>query len=386
MTTGIAAIDAPTSYAGAAVPRPHAAILLPPREAFAPGHAGAIALLARRMAGPDDVVYGMAHPTPFADVAFRPIRPTWFPGPLARRYAGGAARALRADPPGLVEVHNRPDIALFLARRLPALPVTLFLHNDPQGMRGAKTPAERAALLATLAGVVTVSGYLKSRFIEGLPPLPTAPRVLPNSLDLAEIPRGLPRTRIILFAGRVVADKGADSFVAACALALPHLPGWTAELIGADRFGPDSPETPWLAALRPRAAAAGIAMRGYQPHAEILRAMAQAAIVVVPSRWPEPFGLTALEALATGAALVASDRGGLPEVYGDAAVVIDPENPAAIAAALIALAQDPARRAALATAGLARARSFSRPAGAARLAALRSDVLAAWSKPGIHPI
>ena len=386
MTTGIAAIEEAPPYAGAAVPPPYAAIVLPPREGFAPGHAGAIALLARRMAGPEDVVFGMTQAAPFADVAFRPVRPTWFPGPLARRYAGGVARALRADPPRLIEVHNRPDVALFLARRLPAIPVTLFFHNDPQGMRGAKTPTERASILARLAGVVTVSDYLKSRYLDGLPAPANPPRVLPNTLDLGEIPEGVPRTQTILFAGRVVSDKGADSFVAACALALPDLPGWTAAIVGADRFGPDSPETPWLAALRPRAAAAGIAMRGYQPHAEVLRAMAGAAIVVVPSRWPEPFGLTALEAMATGAALVASGRGGLPEVYGDAAVVIDPENPAAIAAALVALARDPARRSALAQLGRARAQSFSRPAGAARLAALRSDVLAAWSKPGRHPI
>ena len=52
--------------------------------------------------------------------------------------------------------------------------------------------------------------------------------------------------------------------------------------------------------------------------------MARAAIVVVPSRWSEPFGLTALEALACGAALLCSPRGGLPEVYGQAAQRIDP--------------------------------------------------------------
>ena len=210
--------------------------------------------------------------------------------------------------------------------------------------------------------------------------------MLENFIDVDARPDGVARGDVILFAGRVVADKGADAFVAACALALPELPGWRAEMIGADRFGADSPETTWLAALRPRAAAAGVAMRGYQPHGAVLRAMAGAAMVVVPSRWAEPFGMTALEAMAAGAALIASDRGGLREVIGDAAVVIDPEDEAAIAAAMVALARDPARRAGLAALGLARARRFDIGVARARLAQLRSDVRAAWPNGGRHPI
>jgi UDP-glucose:(glucosyl)LPS alpha-1,2-glucosyltransferase len=98
---------------------------------------------------------------------------------------------------------------------------------------------------------------------------------------------------------------------------------------------------------------------------------------VVPSRWQEPFGLVALEALASGAALICADRGGLREVAGDAAIYVDPEVPAALAAAIRALADDPVRRAALAQAGRERARQFDAPVIAARLAALRRDVLSA---------
>jgi glycosyltransferase involved in cell wall biosynthesis len=211
--------------------------------------------------------------------------------------------------------------------------------------------------------------------------------VLPNCLDLAAIPAS-PATRepVMLFAGRVVADKGADAFVAAGALALPRLPGWRAEMIGADRFGPDSPETDFLRALRPLAEAAGIRMHGYQPHDAVLAAMASAAIVVVPSRWPEPFGLTALEAMACGAALAYAPRGGLPEVAGDAGLAIDPDDPAALAEALVALAGDPARLAALGEAGRARARRFDTPQALAALDALRRSVLGTWPKRRGGPI
>lgn len=361
------------------------AIVLPPREMFSPSATGAVGLLVRLVAKMGDaVVYGMKAADPFADVPYQPVKLALLPLRQARRYAAGLVTALRRAPCDLIEVHNRPDIALHLARRFPKIPVVLFLHNDPQGMRGARTAAERAHLLRTLAAVAPVSAYLRSRLLDGIAS-PPAVEVFANFIDLSVMPAPAPEPRI-LFAGRVVADKGADSFVAACALALPQLPGWRADMVGADRFGANSPETPFLRTLRPKAAAAGVTMLGWRPHAEVLAAMATSAIVVVPSRWPEPFGLTALEAMACGAALLCAPRGGLVEVMGDAAVPIDPENPADMAAAIVALAQDDARRAAVSAAGLARARLFSAEGAATHLAALRQSVLADWPHGPRHPI
>ncbi len=359
------------------------AIVLPSQEGFSPDAAGAIALLvhrlARRTAHPVRIL-GPARPEqPFADVAFQPLAlRRWPAATQRRRYGTAAAHALAAMAPALIEVHNRPDLALDLAARFPSVPVALFLHNDPQGMRGARTPAERAALLGRLACVVAVSAWLRDRLLEDVPRPARLPAALANCLDLAALPPRAPpagRAALLLFAGRVVRDKGADTFVEACARALPRLPGWRAEMIGADRFSAASPETPFLRRLRPRAAAAGVALAGYRPHATVLEAMAAAAIVAVPSRWPEPFGLTALEAMASGAALVCSDRGALPEIAGEAAMIADPDNPAALARAFCALAADPAQRQARAEAGLARARRFDVSHAAAALDALRTELL-----------
>ena len=278
--------------------------------------------------------------------------------------------------PDLVEVHNRPEIALALADRLPSVPVSLMLGNDPQGMREAARPAERTVLLRRLSRVITCSEYLRQRVLEGVADVARDPVVLHNCLDLNALPPPRLRERLILFAGRVVADKGPDAFVSACAAALPLLPGWGAEIIGADRFHKDSPDTGYVQMIRAAAEAAHVRMLGYRDHPEVLVAMARAAIVVVPSRWPEPFGLVALEALASGAALVCAPRGGLPEVAGDAAVYADPDRPGEIAAAIRALAGDPARRATLAEAGRRRAERFDVSVIAAQLAALRADILA----------
>src|SRR4051812_13891716 len=264
---------------------PLVAVVLPPREGFGPGRTGAIGLLARRLVqapGFETVLFGGRQDGPvFPGIAFRPIEPAMLAlGSTALRYAAAVGKALRTLNPALVEVHNRPEIALALAARLPSTPVTLILNNDPQGMREAATPAERAAMLRRLARVFTSSDYLRQRLLADVPTPDRPPLVLLNCLDLKEIPPPRPQERLILFAGRVVADKGPDAFVAACAAALPHLPGWVAEIIGADRFSYDSPDTAFVQMIRGAAEGAGVRMLGYQDHPDVLAAMTRAAIVV----------------------------------------------------------------------------------------------------------
>ena len=346
---------------------PNYAIVLPPHEGFAPAAVGAIGLLVHRLArGAGGTVVGAPNIyPPFDDVPFVPAPPGWgLTG--AARYARGVARVLVRLRPGLIEVHNRPEIAVLLARLLPRTPMVLWLNNDPQHMRQARTPRQRARLLRRMT-IVTASDWLRRRFLDGVGGTVT---VIHNALDPQSAPP-IERERLILFAGRMVADKGADVFVAACALALPGLPGWQAAMVGADRFSPTAPDTPFVTALRPAALAAGITLHGHQPHDAVMGLMRRAAIVCVPSRWPEPFGLVAVEAMACGAALICAPRGGLPEVAGDAALYAEPEVDA-LAGAMRILAQDGPRRAMMAAAGRARAAQFDTAVAVAALRQLRA--------------
>ncbi len=360
------------------------AVVLPPREGFGPGRAGALGLLARRYATTPGfrtlVIGGEQEGPPFADVSFQAIRPAvWWPGKSNLRFVAGMIGTLRRVRPALIEVHNRPEIALALARVFPRTPVGLMLHNDPIEMRSARTPEARARLCRRLRPLVMVSDYLRHRFMEGLDPAVSRAagqiEVLHNCIDLASLPPPMERERLILFAGRVVHDKAPDRFIQACVLALPSLPGWRAEIIGADGMSANSRETDFVRQIRSQAVVAGIPMPGYRDHPLVLEAMTRAAIVVVPSRWNEPFGLTALEAIACGAPLIVSHRGGLPEVAGDAAIYVNPDEPAEIAAAILALAKDPAQRTALSVRGRERARRFDTPVAADRLARIRRSVL-----------
>jgi glycosyltransferase involved in cell wall biosynthesis len=92
---------------------------------------------------------------------------------------------------------------------------------------------------------------------------------------------------------------------------------------------------------------------------EDMRGFLQACDVVVFPTLPElgeGFGLAALEAMATGRPVVASDVAALPEVVGDAGVLVPPGSAAALADTLVVLAEEPRRRRELGEAGRRRAR------------------------------
>jgi UDP-glucose:(glucosyl)LPS alpha-1,2-glucosyltransferase len=365
---------------------PLVAVILPPREGFGPGRAGALGMLARRYAKAPGfrtlVIGGEQEVAPFEDVPFRAVRPVWWcPGNVNTRFVAGMIGVLRRTRPARIEVHNRPEIALALSYLFPRVPVGLLLNNDPLGMRAARSATARNRLLRRLRPVMTSSAWLARRFMAGVDPSAGSVAVLPNCIDIDALPPPVEREKLILFAGRVVPDKAPDAFIRACALALPSLPGWRAELIGADAMRTGGRQTAFEREVQTLADASGVALLGYRDNPSVLEAMTRAAIVAVPSRWEEPFGLTALEAMACGAALIVSPRGGLPEVAGDVGVYADPEDPEAIASAIVALARDPARRESLSIAGRERARLFDTNVAAARLAELRRLSLSASTGP-----
>jgi glycosyltransferase involved in cell wall biosynthesis len=92
---------------------------------------------------------------------------------------------------------------------------------------------------------------------------------------------------------------------------------------------------------------------GWAPPATMAATLASADVAVVPSIWPESFGLTALEALAAGCAVVAADGGGLTDLVraGETGLLVPPGDAARLSDAVLRLLDDPALRQRLATAG-----------------------------------
>src|SRR5271168_620285 len=154
---------------------PLVAVVLPPREGFGHGRSGALGLLARRYATAPGfrtlVIGGEQDGPPFPEVPFHAVRPAaWWPGNINLRFVAGMIGTLRRARPALIEVHNRPEIALALTWLFPRTPIGLLLNNDPREMRAARSSASRARLSGRLRLVMTSSEWLRGRFMDGVDP------------------------------------------------------------------------------------------------------------------------------------------------------------------------------------------------------------------------
>jgi len=181
---------------------------------------------------------------------------------------------------------------------------------------------------------------------------------------------GLPGRHAIGCFGRVRAQKGSDVFVDAMCRLLPRYPDFTAVVVGAI-----TPEQSGFASdLKKRIEAAGLQSRivitGELPIEEVQRWYRRLTIYAFTSR-NEGFGLTLIEAMAVGAALVASRAGAAELVVEDgvSGVLTPPGDVEALVAALEPLMRDPAAAAAMGERGRARVlEKFSLDAEASRIA------------------
>lgn len=124
--------------------------------------------------------------------------------------------------------------------------------------------------------------------------------------------------------------------------------------------------------LLERARQAGVILTGFAPQAHLPAFYRQAAVFVYPSLY-EGFGLPVVESMACGAPVVCSNTTSLPEVAGDAALLVNPQSSQELAAAIGRISDEPALARDLRQAGLARVKRFTWANVAQRtLAALES--------------
>lgn len=163
----------------------------------------------------------------------------------------------------------------------------------------------------------------------------------------------LPTRNYFLYLGRIAPYKNVSRLLAAFAT----LPDKNYELWLA---GPT--DRRYLPALQAQIAeldlVARVKLLDYVPYEALPRLIGQAIALVFPSLW-EGFGLPALEAMACGTPVITSNLASLPEVTGDAALLIDPEKVEEIGDAMARVAREASLRAQLRTAGLTRASQFS---------------------------
>jgi glycosyltransferase involved in cell wall biosynthesis len=190
--------------------------------------------------------------------------------------------------------------------------------------------------------------------------------------DLAEAARlreahGL--HKYLLFVGVLAPQKNLEGLIQACAaLDQPEL---ELAIVGRE-YGPYFREV-----VRPLISRLGmehrVAMLGTVPSEALPGLYAGAKALIYPS-FAEGFGLPPLEAMACGTPVVASDRPSLPEVLGDAALLVDPSEPFAIAEGIERILTDPALADELRRRGRERAGRFRWSTAAARALEIYASV------------
>jgi glycosyltransferase involved in cell wall biosynthesis len=173
----------------------------------------------------------------------------------------------------------------------------------------------------------------------------------PDAADRARCRRALGlRQPTVAYFGRQIEKKGPHVLVAAlCGL---EASAWQFLI---DRR---KEETPYTRALLAPLAAAGLGdriVRFAARHEEMASYMRAADIVVVPSLWEEQYGRVAAEAMAVGACVVASRRGALPEILGEAGILLPSGDVAALGDTLVHLLRSPDERRRLGAEAAARA-------------------------------
>lgn len=234
--------------------------------------------------------------------------------------------------------------------------------------------------------IITDSGQSREDIVTHLPVSPEHIVVVPLAADRRFRP--LPAAEVepilreigveqpyILYVGALESRKNLPRLLAAYARLRQWSTEWKLVIVGARKWK-SSPifETVQQLALEPH-----VHFTGYVADEHLPALYAGADLFTFPSLY-EGFGLPVLEAMACGAPVVTSNSSSLPEVAGDAAILVDPYNVEQIAQAMWLVLSQPALAAEMRAKGLARAAQFTWERTARETAAVYERVLADRAK------
>jgi glycogen(starch) synthase len=264
------------------------------------------------------------------------------PATLARAKRD-AIRIVEETAPDVVHGHDLGANLWAVFEAKTTIPVITTMHiglaSFPVDQKGSM-----ARQLRRTTWLTGVSQAVVDEAVELMPELADRVSVIINGLPPSPEPRPPdPQRRRILAVGRVVDQKGFDVLLRALPAVLDREPSTELVLVG------DGPARAELEALAVELGLGdAVRFHGAARHEDVAGLLASASVVAIPSRH-EGMPLIALEAAAAGRAVVATPVQGLADVVVDGVtgLLVPPEDPARLAAALGELLIDPARAAAL---------------------------------------
>ena len=204
----------------------------------------------------------------------------------------------------IIEIHNRPESLLYLIKKKISAKLIFMFHNNPQDMRSSKSINDRIFIAENTDQIYFVSRWVKDKFFEGLPfnHRNNCEILYPAIKPLKKFPK---KDNLIIFSGKLNSSKGFDLYGKAVIKILDKHKSWNAIAIGnepREKFNFNHKNFKIL---------------DWVKHDDILDYYKKASISVVPSRWLEPFGRTAMESAAYGCATITTRNGGLPETFNN---------------------------------------------------------------------
>lgn len=289
-------------------------------------------------------------------------------------YAKKVIRAIREH--GLSEtpfvLHNDPEMAVHLRRCFPRAKILHLFHN-----LNACGESCRRAYPGAVSIAAAVSDFTSRWQEEFFGMKPGTVQTVYNGVDLGAFTPAAnppPGSAVINFVGRTDATKAPDLILKAALKLAAARQDFAVQILGARFYWGSEPDDYQreLDELTRQLAARGITVRrpGVIPRPALPGELRKAHIHVVPSRWDEPFGLTTVEGMASGLAIVASRTGGTGEIVADAGLLFERNDVDGLAAHLTRLLDDRELCADYGRLARARAERFSWDATWSRLGSL----------------
>jgi glycosyltransferase involved in cell wall biosynthesis len=308
-----------------------------------------------------------AHPDRAFRFCYRPHRfLRSFQDPLPHN---ASRKILHGGPPGDLfhALNQRVDER---ARRTVATFHDLFVltgdYSTPDFRARFADQARSAAANSDL--IIAVSQFTANQVRDLLGVDASRIRVIPHGVDPPRDSNPAKREPMVLCVGAIQKRKN----IARLVHAFDRMPaGWRLVLAGAvDGFGAEAE----LRAVENSPRKESIQVTGYVDAKELESLYQRASIFAFPSL-DEGFGMPVLEAMSHGVPVITSRRSAVPEVAGDAALLIDPEDAEELSGALARLAENPELRYSLRERGHARALQFTWTDAVARTWAVYQELI-----------